>query len=98
MEAIDTDIRCVRPDLTQIGAYNRSFYVDVENTMSSLFQLLYGFPHGSVPGPHLFILYTTPLSTVISNSSANHHLYAYFSDHFLLLTLHTISLILNMLY
>ena len=24
----------------------------------------------------LFILYTTPLSTVISNSSANHHLYA----------------------
>jgi len=27
-------------------------------------------------GPLLFILYTTPLSTVISNSSANHQLYA----------------------
>ena len=26
--------------------------------------------------PLLFILYTNPLSTVISNSSANHHLYA----------------------
>jgi len=25
--------------------------------------------------PILFILYTTPLSTVISNSAANHHLY-----------------------
>ena len=30
----------------------------------------------SLHGPLLFILYTTPLSTVISNSSANHHLYA----------------------
>jgi len=28
------------------------------------------------PGPLLFILYTTPLSTVISYSSANHILYA----------------------
>jgi len=27
------------------------------------------------PGSLLFILYTTPLSTVISNSSANHNLY-----------------------
>ena len=55
---------------------NRSFYVSIEDSVSSVYQLLYGVPQGSVLGPLLFILYTTPLSTVISNSSANHHLYA----------------------
>jgi len=55
---------------------NRSFYVNIENSKSSVFQLLYGVRHGSVLGPLLFILYTTPLSTVISNSSANHQFYA----------------------
>jgi len=57
---------------------NRSFYVNIENSKSSLglFQLLYGVPQGSVLGLLLFILYTTPLVTVISNSSANHQLYA----------------------
>jgi len=54
---------------------NRSFYVNVENSKSSVFQLLYGVPNGSVLGPILFILYTTFLSNVISNFAANHHLY-----------------------
>jgi Reverse transcriptase (RNA-dependent DNA polymerase) len=85
----------------KIYLLNRSFYVNVENTKSSLFQLLYGVPQGSVLGPLLFILYTTLLSTVMSNSSANHHLYAgerNISCHSLLQTLHKISLFLNLLY
>jgi len=65
--------------LSWIKSYllNRSFYVNIENSKSSVFQQLYGrVPQGSVLGPLLFILYTTPLSTVISNSSANHKHYA----------------------
>jgi Reverse transcriptase (RNA-dependent DNA polymerase) len=56
--------------------FNRSFYVDIENIKSSLFQLLYGVPRGTALRPLLYLIYTTPLSTVISHSSANHHLHA----------------------
>jgi len=65
--------------LSWIKSYllNRSFYVNIEHSKSSVFQLLDGVPQGSVLGPLiLFIIYTTPLSTVISNSSTNHQLYA----------------------
>jgi len=55
---------------------NRLVYVNIENSKSSVIKLLYRVPQGSVLGHLLFILYTTPLSTVISNSAANHHLYA----------------------
>jgi len=51
----------------------------IQNKKSSvgpIFQLIYGAPQGSVLGPLLVILYTTSLSTIISNSAQNLYLYA----------------------
>ena len=55
---------------------SRSFTVDINGIKSPPSKLLYGVPQGSVLGPLLFILYTTPLSSIISKSSVNHKLYA----------------------
>ena len=48
----------------------------VNNSSSSPSQLMYGVPQGSVLGPVLFVLYTTPLSAIIANHSVNHQLFA----------------------
>ena len=55
---------------------SRYFSVTLNGIKSSPFQLLHGVPQGSVLGPLLFILYTTPLSSIISRTSVNHKLYA----------------------
>ena len=47
----------------------------VNNLSSSPSQLMYSMPQGSVLGPILFILYTTPLSDIIANHSVNHQLF-----------------------
>ena len=64
--------------LSWIQSYlsSRSFTVDINGIKSPPSKLLYGVPRGSVLGSLLFILYTTPLSSIISQSSVNHKLHA----------------------
>ena len=37
---------------------------------------MYGMPQGSILGPILFVLHTTPLNDIIANHSVNHQLFA----------------------
>jgi len=52
-----------------------SFRVKCDKDFSSEHISSCGVPEGSVLGPLLFVMYTTPLSTLISSLSLNHHLY-----------------------
>ena len=55
---------------------SRSFSVLASGFASPPYPLSCSVPQGSVLGPILFNMYTTPLSTLISSQSLNRHLYA----------------------
>jgi len=55
---------------------SKSFSVKAYSQTSQPLPLSCSIRHGSVLGPLLFILYTTPLSHLTESSSVDHHLYA----------------------
>ena len=64
--------------LQRVRSYltGRSVLVKVKGVLSTPQLLLCGVPQGSVLGPLLFNMYTTPLSSIITAFGLKHHLYA----------------------
>ena len=56
--------------------HGRSFCVKIDDTMSSLLELLFGVPQGSLLGPILFILYIKALQKIASKYGLDIQLYA----------------------
>ena len=54
----------------------RSQTVIVNCLQSSIFDVQFGVPQGSVLGPVLYTLYTTPLGKIIKEHNINYHMYA----------------------
>ena len=56
---------------------NRCQLISIQGKLFIPMSLIYGVPKGFVIGPLLFILYTTPLSQIITKfEDLQHHLYA----------------------
>ena len=54
----------------------RAHCILVNGSYSELWELLFGVPQGSVLGPILFIIYTSPLGDIFRKYGISYHLYA----------------------
>ena len=78
LDILDTSFG-VRGDVLQwFSSYlkDRSQTVQIGSSYSEEHKLSYGVPQGSVLGPILFTIYTTPLGRIIRNHGLTFHLYA----------------------
>ena len=55
---------------------DRTQTVQIGSSTSEPMTLKYGHPQGSISGPILFTMYTTPLGNIMRNHSLDFHLYA----------------------
>ena len=55
---------------------DRKQFVMIDGTKSEMKELRYGVPQGSVLGPILYLLYTSPIGHIIKRHGLNYHLYA----------------------
>ena len=51
----------------------RSQFVEINGTKSSVKDVTVGVPRGSVPGPILYLLYTTPPAEIIRSHGLDYH-------------------------
>ena len=59
---------------------NRQQLVHIDGSLSCPQDLHFGVPQGSVLGPFLFCLYTTPISKIITTHDVSHHNIMYADD------------------
>ena len=55
---------------------SRSQFVQIRDTSSSVRQLTCGLPQGSVLGPILYLIYTSPLGAILRRHGVGFHMYA----------------------
>ncbi len=77
---------------------NRSFSVRLDSFTSSAFPINCGVPQGSVLGPILFSLYTSPIASIVAGYSVNQQQYADDTQLFVFLSPSTLDTNLAQLY
>lgn len=69
-------IRCEALEWFKSYLENRKQFVAINDAVSSVRDLRVGVPQGSVLGPILYTLYTSPVSAIIKNYGLDFHFYA----------------------